>query len=87
MKKKAPKKAAKAKKSHPVTLLHAGHPQAAKADNPGAQQRSHMDVIQAGRQRKAEICDVPYDFVGPLGGDSVLIHSAPETVRHRNGAV
>ena len=48
-------RAAKAEKSHPLARFHPCHPQAAEADNPGAQQRRHMQIVQPGRQRENEI--------------------------------
>src|ERR1700722_951678 len=47
--------AAKTEKSDSLTLLYPGNAQAAKADDPGAQQGSHMHVVQTLRDRKRKV--------------------------------
>src|SRR6202044_878986 len=42
---------AKAEKSNPVARFHAGHSQAAKADDAGAQQRRSVQVVELWRER------------------------------------
>ena len=43
---------AEAEQSHALARLHAGHAQAAEADDAGAQQRRGLQVIERGGQRE-----------------------------------
>jgi hypothetical protein len=49
------RRCAKAKESHALTTVDFRHPQTAEADDPGAQQRCGMQVVQSFRQRKDKI--------------------------------
>ena len=49
------RRSAEAEQSNPLAMLNSCHSQRAKANNPGAQERRRVQVVEGGREGKHEI--------------------------------